>query len=38
MSIAWHWYAYSIRLALVDFPAEEDIYESASGTMIEICE
>ena len=32
------WYAYSIPLALVDFTAEADIYESASGPMVEICE
>ena len=38
MSIAWHWYAYSIPSALVDFTAEADIYESASGPMVEICE
>ena len=30
--------AYSIPLALVDFTTEADIYESASGPMVEICE
>ena len=38
MSIAGHWYAYSILSALVHFTAEADIYESASGPMVEICE
>ena len=36
MSITWHWYAYSILSALVDFTAEADIYESASGPMVEM--
>jgi len=34
MSITWHWYAYSIPSALVDFTAEADIYESASGPIV----
>ena len=38
MSIAWHWYAYSIPSVLADFTAEADIYKSASGPMVEICE
>jgi len=29
MSLAWHWYAYTILSVLVDFTAEADIHKSA---------
>jgi len=38
LSIGWHWFPYSIWSIVADFTLPADIFESAGGSMVEICE